>query len=98
LVRFCGVDPKIELLRTLSEALTRGQGGFTEEELALAFEEVFDMLIKGQVGNLVIEEELDLTIRDGTVLYSATKDGEVPLTEAVPLETLIENVGSAEGQ
>lgn len=92
------MDPKAELLNRLSAALSRGQGGFTQEDLALAFKEVFDMLIKGQIGNLVIEEEPDLSIRDGTVLYSAAKDGEVPLTEAVPLETLIENVRSAEGQ
>jgi len=30
------MDPKTELLGRLSEALTRGQNGFTEEELALA--------------------------------------------------------------
>jgi hypothetical protein len=36
------MDPKRELLERLSEALTRGQDGFTEEELALAYEEVFN--------------------------------------------------------
>jgi hypothetical protein len=35
------MNPKTELLGILSEALTRGQGGFTEEDLALSFEEVF---------------------------------------------------------
>ncbi len=92
------MDPKAELLNRLSAALSRGQGNFTEEDLALAFKEVYGLLIQGQIGNLVIEEELDLTIRDGTVIYSAAKDGEVPLPEAMPLETLIENVRSAEGQ
>jgi hypothetical protein len=91
------MDPKAELLNRLSAALTRGQGGFSEEDLALAFKEVYGLLIQGQIGNLVTEGELDLTIRDGTVIYSAAKDGEVPLIEAVPLETLIENVRSAEG-
>jgi hypothetical protein len=39
LIRFSRMNPKTELLSGLSEALTRGQDGFTEEELALAFEE-----------------------------------------------------------
>jgi hypothetical protein len=92
------MDPKTELLDRLGAALSRGQGRFTKEELALAFEEVYTLLIQGQLGNLIIEGELDLTIREGTVLYAAAKDGQVPLTEAVPLETLIENVRSTEGQ
>ena len=98
MVRFCGVHPKTELLSRLSEALTRGQDGFTEEELALAFEEVFKMLVQGQIGELILEGRLDLRISDQTVMYSATDGGGVPLSEPVPLETLIENVRSAEGQ
>ena len=90
------MDPKVEVLRRLSAALTRGQGGFTEEELALAFQEVYGLVVQGQVGNLVLEGKLDLTIKDGTVFYSAAKGGEVPLTGAMPLETLIENVRGAE--
>jgi hypothetical protein len=91
------MNPKTELLGRLSEALSRGQGDFTEKELALAFEEVYDLLIQGQLGSLIMEGELDLTVKEGTVFYSATKDGQVPLTKAVPLETLIENVRGAEG-
>jgi len=92
------MDPKVGLLRTISAALTRGQEGFTEEDLALASEAVYGLLIQGQIANLVIEGRLDLRISDGTVLYSAAKDGLVPLPGPVPLETLIENVRSAEGQ
>lgn len=91
------MDPKVELLERLSAALTRGQGGFTEEDLALAYEEVFNMLLQGQIGNLIIEGKLGLRINDGTVLYSAAKDGEES-DEAVPLEMLIENVRGAEGR
>ncbi len=81
------MDPKAELLHRLSTALTRGQGGFTEEDLALAFEEVFNMLIQGQLGNLVMEE--DSTSESArTVLFSAAKDGQGP-DEALPLEALI---------
>lgn len=98
MVRFCRVHLKTELLSRLSEALTRGQDGFTEEELALAYEEVFKMLIQGQIGELILEGRLDLRINDETVLYSAADGGGVPLPEAMPLETLIENVRSAEGQ
>jgi len=92
------MDPKTELLNRLSEALTRGQDGFTEEELSLAFEEVFKMLIQGQIGELILEGRLDLRIDDGTVLYSATEGGGVPLSEPMPLEMLIENVRGAEGR
>jgi hypothetical protein len=91
------MDPKRELLQRLSEALTRGQNGFTEEDLALAFEEVFKMLIQAQLGELILEGRLDLQISDGTVLYTVAKNGPGS-GKAVPLETLIENVRSAEGQ
>ena len=76
LVRFRGVDPKHELLERLSEALTRGQEDFTEEELALAFEEVFKMLIQAQHGELILEGKLNLRVSNGTVLYTAAKHGE----------------------
>lgn len=92
------MDPKTELLERLSAALTRGQGGFTEEELALAFKEVYGMLIQGQIASLVTEGELDLRVSDGTIIYGPAKDGQVPSPEAVPLETLIENVRSTEGR
>jgi len=91
------MDPKTELLGRLSEALTRGQGEFTEGDLALAFEEVFKMLIQAQFGELILEGKLNLRISDGTVLYTAAKHGEGS-DEAVPLEVLIENVRSAEGE
>ncbi len=89
------MDPKIELLGKLTDALTRGQGGFTEEDLALAFEEVHNMLIQGQLGELVVEGRLNLKISDGTVLYSV-ENGQA-LSEALPLEMLIQNMRSAEG-
>jgi len=91
------MDPKRELLERISEALTRGQDGFTEEELALAYEGVFKMLIQAQLGELIVEGRLNLKVSDGTVLYTITKNGQGS-DEAVPLETLIENVRSAEGQ
>jgi hypothetical protein len=97
LVRFPRIDPKTELLNRLSEALTRDQDGFTEEELALAYKEVFKMLIQAQLGELIFEGRLNLKISDGTVLYTIAKNGQGS-GEAVPLETLIENVRSAEGQ
>jgi hypothetical protein len=97
LVRFFGMDPKRELLERLSEALTRGQDGFTEEELGLAYEEVLNMLIQAQLGELILEGRLDLKIRNRTVLYTIAKNGQGS-GEAVPLEKLIKNVRSAEGQ
>jgi len=90
------VDPKRELLERLSEALTRGQGGFTEEDLALAFEEVFKMLIQGQLGDLIVEGKLNLKISDGTVFYTVAKHGQGS-DRAVPLEVLIDNARGAEG-
>lgn len=91
------MDPKIVLLGLLSAALTRGQGGFTEDDLALAHEEFRGMLVQGQIASLVAEGKLDLRISDGTILYSAAEGGPVPLAEPMPLETLIENVRRAEG-
>jgi hypothetical protein len=92
------MDPKVVLLDLLSAALTRGQGGFTEEDLALAYEEIQGMLIQGQFASLVAEGKLDLRVSDGTILYSAAEGSPVPLAEPMPLETLIENVRSAEGK
>ena len=97
LIRFFRMDPKIELLDRLSVALTRGRGGFTEDDLAVAFKEVCGLLMQGQIGNLVIEEELDLMVSDGEIFYSRAAKGAGP-EEAMPLETLIENMRSAEGQ
>ena len=91
------MDPKMELLERLGAALTRGQGEFTTDDLAAAFEEVYGMLVQGQIAALVIEGALDLKISDGTIIYSPAKGSDVPLPEAGPLETLIENVRSAEG-
>jgi hypothetical protein len=91
------MDPKTELLERLSIALTEGQGDFTEADLALAFKEVKKMLVQGQIGNLIIEGRVKLRISDGTVLYSAAKGEEGP-SEAMPLETLIDNVRDAEDQ
>ena len=91
------MDPKIVLLSRLSAALTRGQGGFTEDDLAVAFKEVYGLLMQGQIGNLVVEEELNLKISDGEIFYSRATKGTEP-EEAMPLETLIENMRSAEGQ
>jgi hypothetical protein len=55
------------------------------------------MLIQAQLGELIVEGSLDLKISDGTVLYTIATNGRGS-NEAVPLETLIENVRSAEGQ
>lgn len=90
------MKPTTELLSILSSALSRGQGGFTEEDLAIAFKEVHKMLIQGQIGMLVLEGELSLNIKDGTVLYTAAKNGDEP-GEALPLEILIENMRGTEG-
>lgn len=90
------MNPTTELLNILGIALTRGQGGFTEDDLALAFEEVHKMLVQGQLGALVLEGELVLTIDEGTVLYS-TAENEGGPGEPLPLEMLVENMRSAEG-
>lgn len=90
------MDPKVELLGRLSEALTRGQGEFTEKDLALAYEEVFKMLIQAQLGELIVEGRLNLRVSDGTVLFTMAKNGQGS-KEAVPLEVLIENMRGAEG-
>ena len=55
------------------------------------------MLIQAQLGELILKGRLNLKISDGTVLYTIAKNGQGS-DEAVPLETLIENVRSAEGQ
>ena len=89
------MNAKVELLQKLGAALTRGQGGFTEEDLFLAFEEVYDMLIRSQLVTLVIEEGVGISIRDGVVFYAAANGNEEP--KPMPLETLIENIRSAEG-
>lgn len=62
----------------------------------MAFDEVHKLLIQGQLGTLVLEGELNLNINDGTVLYTAAKDGDEP-GEALPLEILIENMRRTEG-
>jgi hypothetical protein len=45
---------------------------------------------------LVLEGELNLSIKDGTALYTAAENGDEP-DEALPLEMLIENMQGTEG-
>ena len=79
----------------LSAALTRGQGGFSKKDLALAAEEAYGMLIQSQLLALVIDEKLNVSVKDGVVLYAAANGEED--SEPMPLEMLIENMRSAEG-
>jgi hypothetical protein len=90
------MDPKTALLHRLGAALTRGQGDFTEEDLTLAFEEIYRLMLQGQIASLVIEGKLNMRIHDGTVVYWAAEESGEP-GEALPLEILIENMRSAEG-
>jgi hypothetical protein len=89
------MEPKTELLQRLSAALTRGQGEFSEEDLALAFREVYGMFIQSQLLALVIDEKLNVGVKDGTVFYAAV-NGENE-SKPMPLEMLVENMRSAEG-
>lgn len=52
------------------------------------------MLIQAQLGELILEGRLNLKVSDGRGLYPMAKNGQGS-DEAVPLETLIENVRSA---
>jgi hypothetical protein len=88
------MDARVELLQSLSAALTRGQGAFTERDLALAFGEVYGMLIQSQLLGLVIDEKLNVSIRDGVVFYAAVNGEQV--AEPMPLETLIGRMRSTE--
>jgi len=86
------MEPDLELLKVLSEALTRGQGGFTEADLQAAFEDFHKLVAQGMIANLVATGELDVLVEDGAVLYSAA--GNKPLT----LEALIERMGDGDGE
>lgn len=53
------------------------------------------MLIQSQLLALVIDEKLNVSIRDGVVFYAAANGAQE--SEPMPLEMLIDNMRSTEG-
>ncbi len=58
------MDIDEELLKVVAAGLTRGQGAFSEEELAAAYQEVFANRIAGALVELLLEGQLALRVND----------------------------------
>ena len=67
-----------ELLEKVSIALTRGQGEWTEEQLAAAYQDVLSNKIAGTLAAMLEEGLLVLHVKeDGEVLYEAMGGDEI---------------------
>lgn len=91
------MNSKTEIRRILSVPLSQGQGDFPTKSWLSLSREVHNLLVQGQLGMLVLEGQLNLSIEDGTVLYAAANARDEP-GEALPLESLIETVRGTEGK
>jgi hypothetical protein len=78
------------VLKAVAAALTEGQDNFTEEELAKAYQEIMDSLVRGNLAILILEGNASLLFDEGTLLYSAPGHESVPSSPA-SLEVLIES-------
>ena len=58
------MDIDEELLKVVAVALTRGQGAFSEDELAAAYQEVWANRIAGTFVELLLEGQLALRVND----------------------------------
>lgn len=77
-----------DVLEAVAEALTEGQGDFSEKDLAVAYKEIEDSLRQGAIAQLVLDGRITMQVQDGKVLY--TTPGEKPSTPT-PLLRIIEN-------
>ncbi len=64
-----------EQCHAIALALTEGQGGFTEEELAQACNEIAIALVAGEMAALALEGQLLLKLKDGELSYEASARG-----------------------
>lgn len=68
-----------EMVKAVSTALTDGQGGFTEEDLMAAYQQVRRDMIGGTMAQLVLEGLAALTVEEGEVKYTgSSKAGDLP--------------------
>jgi len=80
-----------ELLKKVSVALTKGQGKWTEEQLAAAYEQVFGDKIAGTLATMLEEGFLVLKVReDGEIVYGAMGNDEI----SASVEALIRSTRS----
>lgn len=67
--------------RVIANALTEGQGSFSEDDFAFACLEIIESLTKAQFAALALEGKLAIKIEDGELKYATSKLGEEELND-----------------
>jgi len=65
-----------DVLKAVAAALGEGQGEYDETELAGAYQEISDGLVKGAAADLVLDGKVALRVENGTVLYTDLDGGD----------------------
>jgi hypothetical protein len=70
-------DSAMDLVITeaAAAALTRGQGHFSRDELAMAAADLKQCVTKGAIAQLVLEGVASMAIQEGEVKYKAPTNG-----------------------
>jgi hypothetical protein len=63
-------EDQSELLEKVAEAMTRGQGSFTQDELQAAFQKAWQDFVAGQAVVLLLEGKANLQWMEGELHYS----------------------------
>jgi hypothetical protein len=65
--------------RVIANALTEGQGEFSEEDFEIARLEIVDWMVKGQLAALTLEGKLSISVEDGVLKYQTSTRGKADL-------------------
>lgn len=66
------------IIDAVVEGFTKGQGEFTDQELAMARNDVLENMIKGETASMLMEGLLGIHVDDGIVKYKAVGDRPLP--------------------
>ena len=64
----------LAITEAAAAALARGQGTYSDDELAMAASDLNQCLIKGNLAELVIEGKVAMLVREGEVQYTAADE------------------------
>jgi len=70
-----------EAYRAIADALTSGQGAFSEKDFEIACLEITDAMVKGQFAALALEGKLSIKVEDGELKYETSARGRADLED-----------------
>lgn len=86
-----------EAYRVIANALSQGQGAFTEADFEVACLEIEESIVKGEFAALLLEGKLSIKVEGGKLKYATTDSGRAALeseaaSQGMSLEQLEEKL------